>query len=153
MVVSLIRLNTLTCVKRLARRDLARCAEGPRITPTKVVQRLDRTPENPPGGLCQGPDKNLTSGVDVCADPDNFRVQNWRMYVSRSGQFWTSHGGLCQGPDNFGRGRPRSGVWRRPSGPPLMSRTTSPGTVAEDNYCLERLMTILAGIYAIIKRP
>jgi hypothetical protein len=55
--------------------------------------------------MCQGPDKILTFGVDVCADPDNFRVENPDMYVSQSGQFWASHGGLCQSPDNFGGGQ------------------------------------------------
>jgi len=64
-----------------------------------------RTPENPLRGMCQGPDKILTFGVDVCADPDNFRVENPDMYVSQSGQFWASHGGLCQSPDNFGGGQ------------------------------------------------
>ena len=47
-----------------------------------------RTPANPLRGLCQGPDKILTFGADVCADPDNFGVQNPDMYVSQSGQFW-----------------------------------------------------------------
>ena len=46
--------------------------------------------------LCQGPDKFLTFGPDVCADPDNFRAQNSDMYVSQSGQFGAAHGGLCQ---------------------------------------------------------
>ena len=73
-----------------------------------------RTPENPPRGLCQGPDKFLTFGLDVCADLDNFRVQNLDMYVSQSGQFGAAHGGLCQSPDNFGRGKPSLGTcqWR-----------------------------------------
>jgi hypothetical protein len=46
-----------------------------------------RTPENPLRGRCQGPDKILTFGADVCADPDNFRLKNLEMYVSQSGQF------------------------------------------------------------------
>jgi len=69
----------------------------------------DRTPENPLRAPCQGPDKILTFGLDVCADPDNFRAQNPGMYVSQSGQFQPSRGGLCQSPDNFGRGPGRAG--------------------------------------------
>ena len=37
--------------------------------------------------MCQGPDKILTFGADVCADPDNFGVENSDMYVAQSGQF------------------------------------------------------------------
>jgi hypothetical protein len=71
--------------------------------------RYSRTPENPLRGPCQGPDKILTFGLDVCADPDNFRAQNPCMYVSQSRQFWPSRGGLCQSPDNFGRGPGQAG--------------------------------------------
>ena len=35
----------------------------------------------------QGPDKILTFGADVCADPDNFRIKNPDIYVPQSGHF------------------------------------------------------------------
>jgi hypothetical protein len=66
------------------------------------IQHHPRTPENPLRGMCQGPDKILTFGVDVCADLDNFRVKNMDMFVSQSRQFWASRRGWCQSLDNFG---------------------------------------------------
>ena len=46
-----------------------------------------RTPENPPRGMCHGPDKNLTVEVNVCARSGHFLTENFWMYVSQSGQF------------------------------------------------------------------
>ena len=46
-----------------------------------------RTPENQPTCLCHGPDKNLTFGVNVCAESGHFGAKFCKMYVSESRQF------------------------------------------------------------------
>ena len=51
---------------------------------------------------CESSEDPLKIRQDVCADPDNFRAQNWWMYVSQSRQLCTPCRGLCQCPDNFG---------------------------------------------------
>jgi hypothetical protein len=53
----------------------------------RLLNEYTRTAEKPIRGRCQGPDKIFTFGADVCADPDNFRLENPDMYVSQSGQF------------------------------------------------------------------
>ena len=46
---------------------------------------------------CQGRDKILTFGADVCADPDNFRVENPDRTCMQSGQFWWGVGDIRHG--------------------------------------------------------
>jgi hypothetical protein len=59
-----------------------------------------RTPENHLGGLCHGPDKNLTFEVRVCAKSGQFSAKNFQMYVLQSRQFGGCHQGLWRHPDN-----------------------------------------------------
>ena len=69
-----------------------------------LVSGLCRTPENHLGGLCRGPDKFLSFGVDVCAKSRQFWAKKTWMYVLQSGQLGGWCGGLCHCLDNCGEG-------------------------------------------------